>query len=623
MVNAVIVRVLAPASGVAVALLAERRELGLLRAVELPEALEWVVAVLALDAAVYVQHRLFHAVPWLWPLHRLHHADRGFDFTTGVRFHPGEIALSALYKGAGIVALGASPGATLAFEIVLSTGSLFSHANARVAGERFWRLLLVTPDMHRVHHSTDGVEQNTNFGFSFSWWDRIRRHLPAGAAPATRDHAARGGGSPPLICSGAMTRPNYARPKCPLWVTLLVVAAGCSSPAPVAEAPAAPKPIPWDLTLTPGTLDTGTTSMGPQLTASPAGAVISWMEQQDATFTLRFAELSGAGQWTPARTVTSGTDWFVSGVDPPAVMRLRDGSLAAPWHKAVDLATEAYDTLMATSRDDGKTWSKPFSPHHDGTKSQHGFVSLFEWPAAQGGGLGMVWLDGRARRRHGPVTARGSTAPASRPPRRRSTRACASAAPPAWRSPPGGPVVAFRDRSPQEVRDIHVVRRDGDTWAEPVAGVREPLAGGQLPRERTGDRRQRQPRRGGVVRGTERRRPRLRGVLRGRRPSVRQAGARGRRRVAGPCGRGDAGRRRGGGDLAGVRQRRRASACGASNRPARAQAAKQIAGGEGTFVSGIPARGACRRSIVVCLDAKAAARTRRRDKVVTATAAIP
>jgi len=172
-VNAVIVRVLAPASGVAVALLAERRGLGLLRAVELPEALEWVVAVLALDAAVYVQHRLFHAVPWLWPLHRLHHADRGFDFTTGVRFHPGEIALSALYKGAGIVALGASPGATLAFEIVLSTGSLFSHANARVAGERFWRLLLVTPDMHRVHHSIDGVEQNTNFGFSFSWWDRI------------------------------------------------------------------------------------------------------------------------------------------------------------------------------------------------------------------------------------------------------------------------------------------------------------------------------------------------------------------------------------------------------------------------------------------------------------------
>jgi sterol desaturase/sphingolipid hydroxylase (fatty acid hydroxylase superfamily) len=172
-VNAVIVRVLAPASGVTFALLAADRELGLLHLVAWPPVVEWALAVLALDLAVYIQHRLFHAIPLLWRLHRLHHADRGFDFTTGVRFHPGEIALSALYKGAGIVALGASPGATLAFEIVLSTGSLFSHANARVAGERFWRLLLVTPDMHRVHHSTDSVEQNTNFGFSFSWWDRI------------------------------------------------------------------------------------------------------------------------------------------------------------------------------------------------------------------------------------------------------------------------------------------------------------------------------------------------------------------------------------------------------------------------------------------------------------------
>ena len=172
-VNAVIVRVLAPASGVTFALLAADRELGLLRTVALPEMLEWAIAILVLDAAVYVQHRLFHAVPLLWRLHRLHHADRGFDFTTGVRFHPGEIAISTLYKGAWIVALGASPEATLIFEIILSTGSLFSHANARVPGDRLWRLALVTPDMHRVHHSTDGAEQNTNYGFSFSWWDRL------------------------------------------------------------------------------------------------------------------------------------------------------------------------------------------------------------------------------------------------------------------------------------------------------------------------------------------------------------------------------------------------------------------------------------------------------------------
>src|SRR5687767_8740657 len=175
LVNAVIVRVLAPGSGVTFALLAADRGLGLLRMVTLPAMLEWVIAILALDAAVYIQHRLFHALPWLWRLHRLHHADRGFDFTTGVRFHPGEIAISTLYKGAWIVALGASPEATLIFEIILSTGSLFSHANARVPGDRLWRLALVTPDMHRVHHSTDSAEQNANYGFSFSWWDRLGR----------------------------------------------------------------------------------------------------------------------------------------------------------------------------------------------------------------------------------------------------------------------------------------------------------------------------------------------------------------------------------------------------------------------------------------------------------------
>ena len=172
-VNAVIVRVLAPASGVTFALLADDREWGLLQMVAWPPVVEWGLAVLTLDLAVYIQHRLFHVVPLLWRMHRLHHADRGFDFTTGVRFHPGEIALSTLYKGAWIVAIGASPEATLLFEIILSTGSLFSHANARVPGDGFWRLVLVTPDMHRVHHSTDGAEQNANFGFSLSWWDRL------------------------------------------------------------------------------------------------------------------------------------------------------------------------------------------------------------------------------------------------------------------------------------------------------------------------------------------------------------------------------------------------------------------------------------------------------------------
>jgi len=207
--------------------------------------------------------------------------------------------------------------------------------------------------------------------------------------------------------------------------------------------------------------------MGPQLTTSPAGAVMSWMQQNDDTFTLRFAELSAAGQWTAPKTITSGTDWFVSGVDPPAVMRLRDGSLAAAWYKAVDLATEAYDTLMVTSKDDGKTWSKPFSPHHDGTKAQHGFASLFEWPAAQGGGLGMVWLDGRAGGDMGLHSARFDGAWKQTAEASINQRVC-ECCPTSVALASGGPVVAFRDRSPQEVRDIHVLRRDGEGWAEPV-----------------------------------------------------------------------------------------------------------------------------------------------------------
>jgi hypothetical protein len=249
-----------------------------------------------------------------------------------------------------------------------------------------------------------------------------------------------------------------------LTMVLAAIAVGCSSPPAAPPPPAAP--IPWELSIIPGSLGTGATSMGPQLTPSPAGVVLSWMEQQDATFTLRFAEWSG--QWTPARTVTSGTDWFVSGVDPPTVLRLRDRSLAAAWYKAVDLATEAYDTLMATSRDDGKTWSRVFSPHHDGTKSQHGFASLFEWPAAQGGGLGMVWLDGRAGADMSLHTARFDGAWKQIDESALNPRVC-ECCPTSVAAAAGGPVVAFRDRSPQEVRDIHVLRRNGAAWAPPVA----------------------------------------------------------------------------------------------------------------------------------------------------------
>jgi sterol desaturase/sphingolipid hydroxylase (fatty acid hydroxylase superfamily) len=133
-----------------------------------------VLSVLALDLVIYLQHVLFHAVPLLWRLHRVHHADLGFDVTTGLRFHPLEIGLSMLIKYAAIAALGPPAGAVLLFEVLLNAVTMFNHGNVRLpaALDRWLRLLVVTPDMHRVHHSILRKETNSNFGFNFPWWDR-------------------------------------------------------------------------------------------------------------------------------------------------------------------------------------------------------------------------------------------------------------------------------------------------------------------------------------------------------------------------------------------------------------------------------------------------------------------
>jgi sterol desaturase/sphingolipid hydroxylase (fatty acid hydroxylase superfamily) len=158
------------------AVIAEERGWGLLHAAgPLPTFLAIGVAVFLLDLAIYLQHVLFHAVPALWRLHRMHHADIDVDVTTGSRFHPGEILLSMLLKCASISALGASPLAVLVFEVLLNIGSMFDHANLRlpVVADRVLRLFVVTPDMHRVHHSAVSVETNTNFGFTFPWWDYL------------------------------------------------------------------------------------------------------------------------------------------------------------------------------------------------------------------------------------------------------------------------------------------------------------------------------------------------------------------------------------------------------------------------------------------------------------------
>ena len=173
--DTVVVRVLFPTTAVGLALLAEAQGFGLFNAWPVPYTLAVVVAVILLDFAIYLQHVLFHAVPALWRLHRMHHADLEFDLTTGARFHPIEIILSMVIKLMVIGALGAPAVAVLIFEVLLNATAMFNHSNARLP-ERFDRVLrwlVVTPDMHRVHHSVVMRETNSNFGFNLPWWDRL------------------------------------------------------------------------------------------------------------------------------------------------------------------------------------------------------------------------------------------------------------------------------------------------------------------------------------------------------------------------------------------------------------------------------------------------------------------
>src|SRR5687768_13633132 len=175
LVDVVLLRVVAPGAAVAVAMTAEAGGWGLLNAVPLPAWLAIALAVALLDLVIYFQHVMFHAVPTLWRLHRVHHADLDFDLTTGTRFHPIEIAASTLVKFAAILVLGPPVMAVVLFEVLLNATSMFSHSNVRLAGalDRALRWIVVTPDMHRVHHSVEDDETNSNFGFNLAWWDRL------------------------------------------------------------------------------------------------------------------------------------------------------------------------------------------------------------------------------------------------------------------------------------------------------------------------------------------------------------------------------------------------------------------------------------------------------------------
>lgn len=257
------------------------------------------------------------------------------------------------------------------------------------------------------------------------------------------------------------TAPNHERPAAFVASTcLLAFLAGCTSNARSLDTP---------LTIESLALRAPVESTVPRLTASGDHAIVSWVESGDTTSTLRYAERTASG-WSDPRTAASGTDWFLSSADLPTVMRLADGTLVAEWLKSTDAAADAYDLLIAFSHDEGRTWAAPVSPHHDGTKTQHGFAAMFEQTAK---GFGLVWLDGRqtaaATGGGDNMSLRAATFDATG--RQTSDaliddRVC-DCCPTSIAVTVDGPIVAFRDRSKEEIRDIAVSRLVNGAWTAP------------------------------------------------------------------------------------------------------------------------------------------------------------
>jgi hypothetical protein len=261
------------------------------------------------------------------------------------------------------------------------------------------------------------------------------------------------------------------------WVAaLFVVARGAPSaenairlkPDPTYEAAAAE----WPLAVEPLASPAGADSSAPQLTVEGTRAILSWMERAGPRATLKFAERTPSG-WSAARTVVSGSDLVVNAADVPSVRALAGGTLVAHWMQENGPDPEAYNLRLAWSTDNGATWSKPASPHHDGTKTQHGFASLFQAPGA---GLGLVWLDGRATNPESPnatgnMSLRAAVYSRTGQQLRESaidTRVC-DCCPTSVATTSEGPIVAFRDRSVKEVRDIFVSRLVAGRWTTPAA----------------------------------------------------------------------------------------------------------------------------------------------------------
>ncbi len=173
--SSILLRIVFPAAAVGAAIWAESNDYGLFNHFDIDPVISGIIAFIVLDFAVWLEHVVSHKIPILWRIHRMHHSDEGFDLTTALRFHPLEIVLSMVWKAAIVVVLGAPAVAVLIFEIVLNGSAMFNHSNYYLPKpvDRLLRLVLVTPDMHRVHHSSDHRETDTNYGFNFPFWDRI------------------------------------------------------------------------------------------------------------------------------------------------------------------------------------------------------------------------------------------------------------------------------------------------------------------------------------------------------------------------------------------------------------------------------------------------------------------
>ena len=255
-------------------------------------------------------------------------------------------------------------------------------------------------------------------------------------------------------------------------ILIVSVLTACRGAEQKAAAPAPAAEPAFNLAIQPIAPPVQGTSMQPQLTASERGVVLSWLEQSDAAATLKFSELTGDA-WATGKTIASSEKWFISDADVPTVMRMRDGTLVAATYPLIDYQLEAYDLRLSYSRDEGQTWSRLIAPHHDKTKTQHGFASLFELPDKS---LGVVWLDGRDMdpvkpKEDGAMNVYFASFDSSWKQTAESSinaRVC-ECCQTSVATTADGPIVAFRDRTADDIRDIHVTRIEQGKWTDAVS----------------------------------------------------------------------------------------------------------------------------------------------------------